>query len=548
MNVKKYAAADGALFLILMRLQLCCAYGAKGEVMGRFFRLIKIMLPLAIVSACLLGYVLNSQSGIFREFEAAMLSVQWMLLVCIAVWCGTFIFLTFSLNDWPLIGLLLIAIVAFFVSYATSWRAADAIILLAGVTLGKGARVLLSRSSRRESALTEKSEIRNQKSEIDQSGLTSAATFIVGLVGLLAFASWWHLDAMGAYHGPRWTGLWDNPNIYGMLMGARVVLAIGLLAQNLKSEKLKAEIEEGRTENRKRNLLQILKTESRKQKLLIGFLFVAVFMMGVGLGMSYSRGAWVGTAVGLLYLAKAHGKLKWRLVLPGILVVAVAVGFFWHSTGDTDAWYLKRLDLSRPSAQHRVSAWRAAVQMMRDHPLGVGWNKAVGVYDKNYSPPENGAAALTMNSYLMLGTELGLPGLICFAGYVGLCYRKSPRPYLAVGLAPSSQPSPPVGEKVSAGRMRGSASADLLIVAQSEALRAACLAGALVLVVAFWLDGGLFTLATAAVFWILLELGAERQKLKTEMLKAENQKVGTDLSLVPSSPGCGATSTSAATK
>jgi hypothetical protein len=45
-----------------------------------------------------------------------------------------------------------------------------------------------------------------------------------------------------------------------------------------------------------------------------------------------------------------------------------------------------------------------------------------------------------------------------------------------------------------------------------ESLRAACLAGALALLVAFWFDGGLFTLATAAVFWILLELGAETQK------------------------------------
>jgi hypothetical protein len=33
-----------------------------------------------------------------------------------------------------------------------------------------------------------------------------------------------------------------------------------------------------------------------------------------------------------------------------------------------------------------------------------------------------------------------------------------------------------------------------------------------VLLVAFWFDGGLFDLPTAAVFWVLLELGAERQK------------------------------------
>ena len=72
MNVKKYAAPDGALFLSLMKLQRYRAAGANGEVMERFFRLKKIALPLAIVSACLLGYVLNSQSGIFREFEAAL--------------------------------------------------------------------------------------------------------------------------------------------------------------------------------------------------------------------------------------------------------------------------------------------------------------------------------------------------------------------------------------------------------------------------------------------------------------------------------------------
>jgi hypothetical protein len=70
MNVKKYAAPDGALFLSLMRLQICRAYGTK--VMEKFFRLIKIALPLAIVSVCLFGYFLNSQSGIFREFQGAL--------------------------------------------------------------------------------------------------------------------------------------------------------------------------------------------------------------------------------------------------------------------------------------------------------------------------------------------------------------------------------------------------------------------------------------------------------------------------------------------
>ena len=399
---------------------------------------ITVALLLVVMVLCLFGQALNLYCGYLREFEAALLSVQWMLLVCIVVLCAPFIFLTFSLIDLPLIGLLLIAIAAYFIGYAASQSAMNAIILLAGITLGRGARFFL--------------KIGNRKSEI--------GNFLIGLVVLLAFSSWWYLDMTGAYHGPRWMGLWNNPNIYGMLMGVGLLLAVELFAQRQKEQ-------------------------FRMEKLLSLILFIAAGMMTIGLIFSYSRGVWVGTVAGLLYLAKAHGKFKWRFVLPVILVVVAVVCFFWHSTADTDAWYLKRLDLSRPSAQHRVSAWRGALQMMRDHPLGVGWNKAVGVYDKNYSPPENGAMALTMNSYLMLGTELGLPGLLCFVAYVWLSLRRK--------------------------------------IDRLEACPTlACRAGALALLVAFWFDGGLFTLATASVFWILLELGTSDLAVNRKCLKTQS--------------------------
>jgi len=42
-----------------------------------------------------------------------------------------------------------------------------------------------------------------------------------------------------------------------------------------------------------------------------------------------------------------------------------------------------------------------------------------------------------------------------------------------------------------------------------DSLRATCRAGAIVLLVGFWFDGGLFKLATASTFWILLELGSD---------------------------------------
>jgi hypothetical protein len=53
-----------------------------------------------------------------------------------------------------------------------------------------------------------------------------------------------------------------------------------------------------------------------------------------------------------------------------------------------------------------------------------------------------------------------------------------------------------------------------------------------VLLVAFWFDGGLFNLPTAAVFWILLELGAEVRTSRCDVRTAQRT--------VPTNNECGA--------
>ena len=52
------------------------------------------------------------------------------------------------------------------------------------------------------------------------------------LLLLLAAASLWHPEAamQFQYRGlNRWSGPWDNPNIFGLLMGTGVMLAAGML-------------------------------------------------------------------------------------------------------------------------------------------------------------------------------------------------------------------------------------------------------------------------------------------------------------------------------
>ena len=168
-------------------------------------------LLVAITAACLLRFLLHHRSIFFRQLEASLVQTQSLLLVCLTVWCGTFLFLAFSPKDVCLIGLLLIAAGAYFIG--NEWQGTDVATLFFGITLSRGTGFAL--------------KARSQESEV--------RSFFVCLILLLAFASLWHLDMRNNfYHGPRWMGLWNNPNIYGVLMGA------GWCSQ---SDSSKAEIE-----------------------------------------------------------------------------------------------------------------------------------------------------------------------------------------------------------------------------------------------------------------------------------------------------------------
>lgn len=483
---------------------------------------IKIMSLLTILIFCLFAYALTRYCSPFRECEITLCQEQWLLVVCLMAWCSCFFVMTFVRHDWLLISLIVIVVAVYFTGYP-DYQAMDVLAVLFGAILGKGVKFMLQ----------------NEKGKAESGNLlevwkseAGSQNFLLGLVLLLAFASSWHLDMSdNYYHGPRWMGLWNNPNSYGMLMGGGLVLAIGLLAESRKSkvERLKTggdQKSEVRSQNQARRGWNLLRSLRSFAAIKSAILLIAAFMMGVGLLFSYSRGAWVGTAIGVLYLAKAYGKFKWRWALPPVLLITALVCFFWHNTPDSASWVVKRLDLSRPSAQHRVAAWHGAVQMMWDHPFGLGWSKAVEVYQNNYSSPEVGAAAITTNDYLMLGTQIGIPALLCFIVYVALRLGVDERFWKKAESAGGKN-----GNRKT--KIGNEAMSPVTCHPSTEAsLRVACRAGALVLAVAFWFNGGLFILATASVFWILLELGAETQKRNAASGRAE-----TETSLVASIVG-----------
>jgi O-antigen ligase len=334
--------------------------------------------------------------------------------------------------------------------------------------------------------------------------------------------------------------------LIAVLMGVGVVLAVGMAVQKLKA---KGQGLKSRGQNSAGGERRTLNAEHRTsniehQTLNWGlwlrrvFFLAAAGVMGVGLVRSYSRGAWVGAAAGLGLLVVQGSRLKgehrtlniehptsngnkeetgvpragteggaagwaalglrrWlrsRLAL-GVVVVSLGVLAFWGFRQAERAVARRAYSAANVndfSWRKRLAAYEGALQMVADKPcFGFGWNQPEQVYDRYYRAAKvDESMAIQLNDYLILGTTLGVPALLCFGAYVGLGLTRRPSSVLCD--APGTIDYGPL-------------TAD-------HWLRTTCRAGAIVLLVGFWFDGGLFKLATGAIFWVLLELGREKSE------------------------------------
>ena len=400
----------------------------------------------AVLVYCLFDYALQHYGPLRNSFGAFDLvflpQTQWVAFALACVWCAGLMVLAFDWKDVWLIGLLVIAVLAYSANYARAASDVNAVTLLIAVAVGKG--ILL----------------------IQRRKLTLSC-----LIALLAMASCLHLDTkVGYYHGPRWMGLWYDPNIYGILMGTGFLLALGLALN---------------------------KTNKFTISLLYG---AAAIVLGFGLLKSYSRGAWCGAFVGFIYLLMHLPKVRQNrmTLLVGIFLTALILCNFqevkWHPVRRA----LSVMNTHDFSRENRITAWRGALQIMAEHPWsGVGWTMSEEIYQSRYMPPKLTSGALFTNSYAVLGTELGLPALICFVVYIWLSL---------------SQRSGVEGREQTEGGWNQKSG----IAHRQDAyptldwVQMTCRAGAIVLAIGFWFDGKLYDLSLASTFWILLELGASR--------------------------------------
>jgi O-antigen ligase len=466
--------------------------------MGRRLYLANFEKYIATLSICLLLFAkcrLGSTPG-FLKIVAAPLTetnLQWMPVFCLGFYLTTLLIIELRkvermfqfrarIATCFLFVFCLIALLRYAFLHDTAWRSTSLLVMLFGLLAGKAA----------------------VKWTYAHRTCHDSSDRLIWLLGTLIFCfgsvALWPPDLARPlyYRGIlRWTGPWNNPNLYGSLMGVGIILAGGVLISRLQG----------------RIPYTSLKTPAAG---LMRSLFETLCLISgcaclFGLVKSYSRGAWLGTVCGLGYLfwrhmqdfrfiALGHSSAperrvfrliiwvyrNWKsLILISFCGVILAFWQFRFTNWPPARRVFSVANMNDLSWRNRLTAWRGAFGMIKDRPwIGVGWGQTDSVYEEKYRPIQiEDAQVLHTNSFFVLGASVGVPALLCLVSYLFLT------------LSPM--------------RRQNSKEGDSFNLADSglEPLRITCHAGAFALLIGFWLDGTMFELPTAFTFWILLELG-----------------------------------------
>jgi O-antigen ligase len=467
-------------------------------------------LVVAILSLCLFSeYYLRHSPGfigmIVREVQAVFRDpeTQWMVTACFLVYFVTFLLLRNRVghprhsSTW-LVLLVALTLFAYARDYTGASRSLDALTLLGTITLGQAAGFWTWQHQRRGGI-----------------GLSPDTFIAFVLVALLTVAAVWHPNADGMAFlylaRDRWTGPWNNPNTFGTLMAAGFVLACGLSAS-----------------------LLFAPGNWRKWTGLL-LLLPPLVLLGTALGRSYSRGAWVAAAAGLMFLTwritqtlalreqlnrrqqssqreetintgpqpiqQDHSALSQskslrflrslfkKVVFPAAVISLSLFVLVVLNARGTDHPLARRVasmgNINDFSWRNRVAAWEGALQIIAEKPLvGHGWAGTDQIFDTFYRPAKlSEGMAIQLNDYLTLGIRLGIPGLVAFALFLVL--RTSAGLRIACAST-NREPDSSPGTR-----------------SQTPFLAVSLAAAALVFAVAFWFEGGLFKLATGALFFVL---------------------------------------------
>jgi O-antigen ligase len=140
---------------------------------------------------------------------------------------------------------------------------------------------------------------------------------------------------------------------------------------------------------------------------LVGLFLVAFLLLGIWL--SQSRGAMVAIAMGLLVFLFTCVKLRMRVLIPSVALLAVPIIFLSTIQRDSS-------DLSGSSSM-RMEYLMTGLRMVKTSPLtGVGFMNYPKLYERYTTSFEEFGERTAHSSWVLALAETGLPGLILFVG------------------------------------------------------------------------------------------------------------------------------------
>lgn len=396
---------------------------------------------------------------------------QWIVFICMQVYFANLLFVRYRNNPVLFrrlnpVSLATVAFLILTILIVSKWSISTQVLtLLAGFLLGQTVSFWNSAESR-----------------VSLCFLTML-TIVLGLSTIFNH-SFSHYEYKGNI---RWSGPLNNPNIFGLLTGVGMMLVFGYLFMAFENN------------------------SGHKRCLNAFYIFLCtlgVILFGRALLNSYSRGAWSGASIGLLYLgiyklrlqnSKLHRWSPRNVVSLIVILLSVGVLVFWRILYFDYAAVISRAlsiaNRSDFSQANRIAAWEGALQIIDDNPYqGIGGNMTLPLYQQYYlSHKLSDSSAIQTNDILIFATMFGIPALFCFLTYFYTVFYKD--------FARNSNLTEQI---VIAVDNYGDASNSLK---SGHWLAPSCRAGALVLFVGFWFDGGLFTFPLGYLFWLFLELG-----------------------------------------
>jgi O-antigen ligase len=152
----------------------------------------------------------------------------------------------------------------------------------------------------------------------------------------------------------------------------------------------------------------------------------AVGLLGVGIGLSQSRGAWLGAAVAAVCLLLAWSRVTRRLLIPCALGAALALALavsgvlpaaILDRLGQTIEYFgvfdVRTVEVTSENwaVVERMAHWQAGWYMFLDHPwLGVGAGNYAAAYPQYFVGSWREALGHAHNYYLNILAELGVVG------------------------------------------------------------------------------------------------------------------------------------------